>query len=182
MAGISDGDTITVLRNGVDERSRLNGIDYPENRQAFGKQAKQCTSELVFGKSVMMVKHGGDRYGRTIGDAILPEANVYPSLSLPAVVSGVVGVAFQVGIGPLIFRHALVLICDEVLLRAPENIDRPSAIDTGWVFRHQLFPYTVDSVEGGQCREVVLQCLDVGVKVIHRSGFDLTKVVICHEG
>ena len=82
MAGISDGDTITVLRNGVDERSRLNGIDYPENRQAFGKQAKQCTSELVFGKSVMVVKHGGDRYGRTIGDAILPEANVYPSLSL----------------------------------------------------------------------------------------------------
>ena len=115
----------------------------------------------------MVINPGRNRYGRTIGDAMSPEANVYPSVSLSAVVSAVVGVAFQVGIGPLIFRHALVLVCDEVLLRAPENIDRPSAIDTGWVFRHQLFPYTVDSVEGGQCREVVPQCLDVGVKVMH---------------
>jgi len=60
-----------------------------------------------------------------------------PFLSLFAAVSGVVGVAFQVGIGPLIFRHALVLVCDDVLLRAPKNIDRPSAMDTRWVFRHQ---------------------------------------------
>jgi len=85
----------------------------------------------------MVINPGRNRYGRTIGDAILREANVYPSVSLSPVVSAVVGVAFQVGIGPLIFRHALVLVCDEVLLRAPENIDRPSAIDTGWVFRHQ---------------------------------------------
>jgi len=41
-----------------------------------------------------------------------------PFLTLFAAVSGVVGVAFQVGIGPLIFRHALVLVCDDVLLRA----------------------------------------------------------------
>jgi endonuclease YncB( thermonuclease family) len=27
----------------------LNGIDYPENGQPFGKRAKQATSELVFG-------------------------------------------------------------------------------------------------------------------------------------
>ena len=85
----------------------------------------------------MVINPGRNRYGRTIGDAISPEANVYPSVSLSAVVSAVVGVAFQVGIGPLIFRHALVLVCNDVLLRAPENIDRLSAMDTRWVFRHQ---------------------------------------------
>ncbi len=47
VVGVSDGDTITVLHNGKGERIRLHGIDCPEKRQAFGKRAKQVTSDLV---------------------------------------------------------------------------------------------------------------------------------------
>ncbi len=36
VVGVSDGDTITVMHNGKGERIRLNGIDSPEKRQAFG--------------------------------------------------------------------------------------------------------------------------------------------------
>ena len=48
VVGVSDGDTITVMHNGKGERIRLHGIDCPEKRQAFGKRAKQFTSNLVF--------------------------------------------------------------------------------------------------------------------------------------
>jgi micrococcal nuclease len=43
VVGISDGDTISVMHNGRAEKIRLNGIDCPEKRQAFGQLAKQFT-------------------------------------------------------------------------------------------------------------------------------------------
>ncbi len=68
-----DGDTIDVLHNRRAERIRLYGIDCPEKRQAFGSRAKQSTSHLAFGQTVTITSHGHDRYGRTIGDVILPD-------------------------------------------------------------------------------------------------------------
>jgi micrococcal nuclease len=44
---VLDGDTIEVLHSQRPDRIRLNGIDCPEKGQAFGKRAKQATSELV---------------------------------------------------------------------------------------------------------------------------------------
>jgi len=67
VVGISDGDTITVLRNGKGEKIRLYGIDTPEKRQAFGKKAKQFTSSMVYGKTVEVKTKDIDRYGRTVG-------------------------------------------------------------------------------------------------------------------
>ena len=66
VVGVSDGDTITVMHYGKDERIRLYGIDCPEKRQAFGKRAKQFTSNMVFGKNVEVRPITTDRYGRTI--------------------------------------------------------------------------------------------------------------------
>ena len=66
VVGVSDGDTITVLRDKHPERIRLYGIDCPEKRQPFGKRAKQFTSELVFGKVVEVEPVTTDRYGRTV--------------------------------------------------------------------------------------------------------------------
>jgi micrococcal nuclease len=71
VVGVTDGDTITVLHEGIEERVRLNGIDCPEKRQAHGNRAKQFTSMLVFGKDVTVTEHGLDMYGRTIGDVSL---------------------------------------------------------------------------------------------------------------
>jgi len=67
VVGISDGDTITVLHKGKGEKIRLYGIDTPENHQAFGKKAKQFTSDLVYGKIVEVETKDIDRYGRTVG-------------------------------------------------------------------------------------------------------------------
>jgi len=73
VVSVTDGDTITVMHNQVGEKIRLNGIDCPEKRQAFGNKAKQFASELVFGKTVTVGDHGKDRYGRTIGAVVLPD-------------------------------------------------------------------------------------------------------------
>ncbi|SLM48465.1 Uncharacterized endonuclease (fragment) [Nitrospira japonica] len=54
-------------------RIRLNEIDCPEKRQAYGTKAKQAASGLVFGKEVTVHTHGMDKYGRTIADVLLPD-------------------------------------------------------------------------------------------------------------
>ncbi|MEE8301187.1 MAG: thermonuclease family protein [Candidatus Tectomicrobia bacterium] len=48
-------------------------MDCPEKRPAFGSRAKQATSKLVFGQTVTVRDLGQDRYGRTVGEVILPE-------------------------------------------------------------------------------------------------------------
>ncbi|MEJ5250763.1 MAG: thermonuclease family protein [Chthonomonadetes bacterium] len=73
VVGVSDGDTIEVMRAGRAVRVRLHGIDCPESRQAFGTRAKQFTSELVFGKTVAVQVYGTDQYGRILGEVILPD-------------------------------------------------------------------------------------------------------------
>jgi len=67
VVGVSDGDTITVLRDKEQVKIRLSGIDAPEKAQAFGNVAKQRMSDMVFGKEVRVDDRKKDKYGRTIG-------------------------------------------------------------------------------------------------------------------
>jgi len=71
VVGVTDGDTIEVMRDGKAIRVRLNGIDCPESNQPFGSRAKQFTSGQVFNKDVRIVIRDTDRYGRTVGDVYL---------------------------------------------------------------------------------------------------------------
>ena len=71
--GASDGDTIKVMRDGREVKIRLDGIDCPERYQAYGTSAKKFTSDHAYGKTVTVVAKGLDRYGRTIGEVILPD-------------------------------------------------------------------------------------------------------------
>ncbi len=48
--GISDGDTIKVLRSGQETKIRLEGIDCPESGEPFSAKAKKFTSSLVYGE------------------------------------------------------------------------------------------------------------------------------------
>ena len=64
--GVEDGDTIKVMHDGKAERIRLYGIYCPEKGQAYGKDAKQFTSDMVFGKTVHILAVDTDRYGRTV--------------------------------------------------------------------------------------------------------------------
>ena len=73
VVSVLDGDTIEVLHNQHPERIRLSGIDCPEKGQAYGQKAKHAASSLVFGKEVTLQTHGKDKYGRTLGDVLLPD-------------------------------------------------------------------------------------------------------------
>jgi endonuclease YncB( thermonuclease family) len=73
VVSIIDGDTIDVIHDGRSERIRLHGIDAPEKSQAFGRSSKRAASELSFGKEVTVQERGLDRYGRTLGEVILPD-------------------------------------------------------------------------------------------------------------
>ena len=75
VIAITDGDTIRVLHDTQPEKIRLAEIDCPEKSQAFGEQAKLCTSRLCFGAVVTVSDHGRDRYGRTIADITLPDGS-----------------------------------------------------------------------------------------------------------
>lgn len=72
VVAVADGDTITVLGEGDRQtRVRLQGIDAPENRQAFGAASKRHLSDLVFDRWVMVEYEKTDRYGRTLGKVIV---------------------------------------------------------------------------------------------------------------
>ena len=66
---VSDGDTIIVLDE-MDKgnfKIRLDKIDAPEKKQAFGSKSKQFLSSLIFGKQVSIRYRAVDCYGRIIG-------------------------------------------------------------------------------------------------------------------
>src|SRR5262245_43912738 len=73
VVGISDGDTISVLREGKAVKVRLHGVDTPEKAQAFGTQARKFTSDLVFQHDVIVDVHTTDRYSRLVGEMLLPD-------------------------------------------------------------------------------------------------------------
>jgi endonuclease YncB( thermonuclease family) len=64
---VTDGDTITVLRDGKREKIRLYGIDTPESSQWYGQNATQFLSSQVFDEKVEITPMDSDRYGRTVG-------------------------------------------------------------------------------------------------------------------
>lgn len=70
---IIDGDTLEVLHDRSPVRVRLEGIDCPEKAQPFGTKARQFAAELAFNELVTVKDHGKDRYGRTLGEVVLPD-------------------------------------------------------------------------------------------------------------
>ena len=76
VIGISDGDTIRVLHEGVSKRIRLWGIDCPELGQPFGTTAKKFTGDLAFGKIVKIRVRDVDRYHRIVAEIVLPDGRM----------------------------------------------------------------------------------------------------------
>lgn len=84
VVGIMDGDTIELrmvsnnpkakTRIGKNLRIRLAHVNCPERGMPFYQNAKRFTSEKCFRKTVKIVHNDEfDRYGRLIGEVILPD-------------------------------------------------------------------------------------------------------------
>jgi endonuclease YncB( thermonuclease family) len=73
VIAVADGDTITVMHDGVPERVRLYGIDAPEKKQPFFQQAKGYIADLSFQKTVTVRVKDRDRWHRSVGEVILPD-------------------------------------------------------------------------------------------------------------
>ena len=86
VVGVHDGDTIRVMRDGKAVKVWLYGIDAPEEKQAFGSVATHFTSGMAFQKTVTVLVHDTDRYGRLVGEVLLPGGH---SLNESMVRSGV---------------------------------------------------------------------------------------------
>jgi micrococcal nuclease len=72
VVSVTDGDTLTVLRNRDQIRIRLYGIDCPEPNQPFHTRATRRTAELAHGKMVTVRPVSRDRYGRLVAWVVLP--------------------------------------------------------------------------------------------------------------
>ena len=73
VVGVTDGDTLTVLHDRRSATVRLLGVDAPEKRQAYGDRAKRFTADLAFDRTVTVRTTGRDRYGRLLGEVVLPD-------------------------------------------------------------------------------------------------------------
>jgi len=81
VISVSDGDTITVLKNNNEQvKIRLSGVDCPEGGQAYGKKAKSFISSMVFKKSVTVEPETTDRYGRTVAMVLTDGRNLSEQL------------------------------------------------------------------------------------------------------
>ena len=76
VVAIKDGDTIVILLHDKSQKTlRLAEVDCPESGQPFGKNAKQFTASLIFGKMVKYYAVSTDRYDRTIAKVYLMNGN-----------------------------------------------------------------------------------------------------------
>jgi endonuclease YncB( thermonuclease family) len=77
VVGVTDGDTIPVLdQEKVSYRIRLQGIDAPEKRQAFGDVSRRTLASMVADKTVAVEWQKHDQYGRIVGKILLDGRDV----------------------------------------------------------------------------------------------------------
>ena len=65
---VTDGDTVTVLApDKKQHKIRLNDIDAPEKKQAFGNKSKDNLAKYIAGKTVTVEYQKKDKYKRILG-------------------------------------------------------------------------------------------------------------------
>lgn len=77
VVGISDGDTITLLDAEKNQHKiRLEGIDAPEERQAFGTRAREALGKKVHEQNIRVEWSKLDTYGRILGDVFIGDRHI----------------------------------------------------------------------------------------------------------
>jgi len=70
---IVDGDTYDLIRNGIQTRIRMEGIDAPERGMDYYKAAKDYLGNLCMNKRLRLVGTKKDRYGRIVAKSYLAD-------------------------------------------------------------------------------------------------------------
>jgi micrococcal nuclease len=73
VVGVHDGDTLRMLSGRTTIKVRLYGIDAPELGQPFSRASREKLSALTFGRTIRLVPHGKDVFGRQLADVILDD-------------------------------------------------------------------------------------------------------------
>ena len=77
VVGVSDGDSLTLLdAEKRQHKIRLQGIDAPELKQAYGQKSKESLSKLVYNKTIKVHWSKKDRFGRTVGQVMLGDIDI----------------------------------------------------------------------------------------------------------
>jgi len=63
---VSDGDTIWVVSDGERSKIRIADTDAPEKAQPYGPASTRFLSEMIYGKTVVVLVKEKDRYGRLV--------------------------------------------------------------------------------------------------------------------
>jgi len=94
ITNIVDGDTMDAevdlgFRIKIKIRFRINGIDTPEiyhpscpEEKEHGIKATERAKQLLLGKSVNIVSHKPDKFGRWLCDILLDESRTYTELMI----------------------------------------------------------------------------------------------------
>lgn len=78
---VADGDTATVqTHHGERIIVRFQGIDAPENGQAYGREAREKLISLILGKQIKIDQQGIDHYNRTLGQVYLGKRRINTEL------------------------------------------------------------------------------------------------------
>ena len=67
VSSVHDGDTVTLGAGEQRVHVRLDGIDAPELKQPYGKEARDFLASFVLNKSIVVSWHKKDKYRRTVG-------------------------------------------------------------------------------------------------------------------
>ncbi len=74
---VTDGDTVTLMdAHHTLHKIRLTGIDAPESKMPYGRQATVFLKALTLGKDVDALAYKQDRYGRTIATLIVDKQDI----------------------------------------------------------------------------------------------------------
>lgn len=73
---VADGDTLDIDANGRTYTVRLDGIDAPEQGQAFSQQARQRLRVMAFSQPATAVVQDQDRYGRLVARVVVRGADL----------------------------------------------------------------------------------------------------------
>ncbi len=78
VSWVMDGDTVLLVRDGLPDpvKLRIDGIDAPETCQPGGPEARDAMIRLALRKSVQVLDHGHDVYGRQIGRLLMDDVDL----------------------------------------------------------------------------------------------------------